>query len=115
VLVLQVIEFDESGVNLLGCAVCIEEHYGPFTPSGGLLGWSLVEGKGVILEGLVTVFHWVRLINSWEDGIVLIIKSFSGEVSDVRVFHPGDGPGVTEATSDMFSFDDIVRRAVESP
>jgi hypothetical protein len=75
----------------------------------------LVKGEGVILEGLVTVFHWVRLVDSWEDGVVLIVKSFGGEVSDVRVFHPRDRPGITEATSNAGALDFIVRRAVETP
>jgi len=95
----QVSELAESGVNLCGLGRSgSEEEFGdPLSPGGGLLGGTLVDGEGVSGEGLVTVFHWVGLVDSLEDGVVLVIKSFGGEVRDVRVFHPGDGPGVTEA------------------
>jgi hypothetical protein len=117
VLGFQVSEFNQSGVFLLSVELSgsKEESVDPLTPGGGLLLLTLVEGESVILEGLVTVFHWVGLGDSWEDGSVLVIKSFSGEVSDVRVFHPRDRPGVTEAASDALSSDNIIRRAVETP
>jgi hypothetical protein len=117
VLGFKVSEFAQSGVFLLTVewSGSEEESVDPLTPGGGLLLITLVEGESVILEGLVTVFHWVGLGDSWEDGSVLVIKSFSGEVSDVRVFHPRDRPGVTEAASDALSSDNIIRRAVETP
>jgi hypothetical protein len=113
----KVSEFAQSGVFLLSFELSgsEEESVDPFSPGGGLLLITLVEGEGVILKGLVTVFRWVGLRDSWEDGSVLLIKSFSGEVSDVRVFHPRDRPGVTEAASDALSSDNIIRRTVETP
>jgi len=117
VLGLQVSELDQSGVFLfsLGVGNSEEESGDPFSPGGGLLRWTLVVGEGVFDEGLVTVFHWVGLVDSREDGVVLVIKSFSSEVRDIRVFHPRDRPGVTEAGSDALATDDIIRRAVEAP
>jgi hypothetical protein len=117
VLGFKVSEFAQSGVFLLTLewSGSEEESVDPLTPGGGLLLITLVEGESVILEGLVTVFHWVGLGDSWEDGSVLGVKSFSGEVSDVRVFHPRNRPGVTEAASDALSSDNIIRRAVETP
>ena len=117
VLGLQVSELGHSGVNLLGLGVSgsEEESVDPLRPGGGLLGWALVVGEGVSDEGLVTVLHWVGLVDSLEDGVVLVSKSFGGEVSDVRVFHPGDRPGVTEAGSNALSSNCVIRRAVETP
>jgi hypothetical protein len=117
VLGLQISELDQSRVFLFSFGVgdSEEESVDPLGPSGGLLLLTLVEGEGICGEGLVTIFHWVGLVDSLEDGVVLVIKSFTGEVFDVRVFHPRDRPGVTEAGSDALATDNIIRRAVEAP
>jgi hypothetical protein len=117
VLGFQVSELSQSGVDLgrLGWSGSKEEFVDPLGPGGGLFLVTLVEGESIILEGLITVFHWVGLIDSLENSSVLGIKSFSGKVSSVRVFHPRDRPGVTEAASDALSSNNIIRRAVETP
>jgi len=79
VLGFQVSELAQSRVNLSGVGddlLSEEEVVDPLRPAGGFcLLVTLVEGDVVILHGEVTILHWVGLVNSLEDGGVLLVKS----------------------------------------